>query len=88
MDIDGLTQLVCLRCGEGGVVAAMQAGNASKLRRLMEMGLALGIRIDLIQKDSRNVLIFAGQHELALDRDMASCVFVRVAASVRMETVR
>jgi len=77
-----VASLVDLEPGEGGRVAYLHAGEGSRLRELMSIGLLPGAPVRLLRNSPAYVLAL-GESEFALDEDMAKAVFVRVQTDRR-----
>lgn len=62
-----------------GKVAYIHTKDHKKLQKLMSMGVLPGITIGLIQKFPSYVFQ-VGQSQFAVDKELAECIFVRIAA--------
>jgi DtxR family Mn-dependent transcriptional regulator len=69
--------LTDLEPGEGGRVAYLHAGEGSRLRELMSIGLLPGAPVRLLRRSPAYVVAL-GESEFALDEDMAKAIYVRV----------
>ncbi len=63
---------------ELGRIAAIRGASPDELRQMLEVGLTQDAEIRVVQNDRRHVLVFARDHEVALDRQAAGCIWVEV----------
>jgi len=77
-----VASLVDLEVGEGGRVAYLHAGEGSRLRELMSIGLLPGAPVTLLRKSPAYVVAL-GESEFALDEEMAKAIYVRVQTETR-----
>jgi len=79
-----VSSLADLRPGEGGRIAYIHARQRPMLQRLLAMGAVPGTPISLIQK--RPSFVFTlGRTQIAVDRETARDIYVRVAAPQRRQ---
>jgi len=78
MDMNRVIKLSDLKPHQHGRVITIQTKTHDEMSRLMVAGVLPNACINLIQNDRRNVLFFANNDELTVDREIASRIYVEL----------
>ena len=72
-----VTTLAGMTPGDTGEVAYLHSPETTLLNKLMSLGVVPGSKVELIQT-SPSYAFQAGESQFAVDREMASCIYVRL----------
>lgn len=78
MDMNRVIALSDLKPDRRGRVITIRTKNAHELQRLMHAGVLPNAAVNVMYRDARHVLFFANYIELAVDRQIASGIFVEL----------
>jgi Fe2+ transport system protein FeoA len=87
VDMNHVKPLSDLKRHEEGRIAAIKVETPEELRDLMRAGALPGARVCVMHADSRHVLFFAQDTELAVDRKTASGILVQTASMTGVQSV-
>jgi Fe2+ transport system protein FeoA len=76
MDINNVFTLNDLNPVRQARVVAIKTKTVEQLQELMQAGLLLNARINIIHRDRQHILFFSNNKELAVDREVASEIHV------------
>ena len=72
-----LAPLVDLEVKDKGQIAYLQAKDTSQMQKLLSIGAIPGVSISLLQKFP-SYIFQIGQSQFAIDKELASCIYVRL----------
>ena len=78
MDMNQVMTLSDLKPDQHGRVITISTKTDDEMQKLMLAGMLPNAYINLIQNDRRNILFFANNEELAVDREIASRIYVEL----------